>query len=153
MNEAALAGEGEPSDERLTLAQALNAALVDVLERFPETLVFGEDVAVKGGVYGVTRGLQARFGARRVFQAAIVVFTVGSASCGLAPSLPFLVAARIVQGMGGALMVPVGRLVMLRSMPSWSPSQWNSPWAASHRSASQPSNCRRMSGSTARRKA
>lgn len=58
-----------------------------------------------------------RFGARRVFQAAIVVFTAGSALCGLAPSLAFLVAARIVQGMGGALMVPVGRLVLLRSVP------------------------------------
>lgn len=58
-----------------------------------------------------------RFGARRVFQAAIVVFTLGSALCGLAPSLAFLVGARIVQGAGGALMVPVGRLVLLRSVP------------------------------------
>ncbi|WP_439577467.1 MDR family MFS transporter [Elioraea sp.] len=61
--------------------------------------------------------LADRFGARRVFQAAIVVFTVGSALCGLAPTLAFLVAARVVQGMGGALMVPVGRLVLLRSVP------------------------------------
>jgi len=58
-----------------------------------------------------------RFGARRVFSAAIVVFTLGSIGCGCADSLPALVVARIVQGMGGALMVPVGRLVLLRTVP------------------------------------
>jgi EmrB/QacA subfamily drug resistance transporter len=58
-----------------------------------------------------------RYGARRVFRAAIVIFTVGSACCGLSNSLPELVAARILQGLGGAMMVPVGRLVMLRSVP------------------------------------
>jgi MFS family permease len=57
-----------------------------------------------------------RFGARRVFSAAIVVFTLGSIGCGMANSLGALVAARIVQGMGGALMVPVGRLVLLRTV-------------------------------------
>ena len=58
-----------------------------------------------------------RYGARSVFRAAIVVFTLGSACCGIAQSLPELVAARIVQGVGGAMMVPVGRLVMLRTVP------------------------------------
>lgn len=58
-----------------------------------------------------------RFGARRVFSLAIVVFTLGSIACGVAGSLPALVAARILQGMGGALMVPVGRLVLLRTVP------------------------------------
>ena len=57
-----------------------------------------------------------RFGARRVFSAAIVVFTLGSIGCGMANSLAALVAARILQGMGGALMVPVGRLVLLRTV-------------------------------------
>jgi EmrB/QacA subfamily drug resistance transporter len=57
-----------------------------------------------------------RFGARNVFGAAIVVFTVGSVLCGLSSSLPFLVAARLVQGLGGAMMVPVGRLVLLRTV-------------------------------------
>ena len=57
-----------------------------------------------------------RFGARRVFSAAIVVFTLGSIGCGMANSLGALVAARILQGMGGALMVPVGRLVLLRTV-------------------------------------
>jgi len=58
-----------------------------------------------------------RFGGRTVFRAAIAVFTLGSVACGLAGSLPELVAARILQGAGGAMMVPVGRLVLLRTVP------------------------------------
>jgi EmrB/QacA subfamily drug resistance transporter len=58
-----------------------------------------------------------RYGARHVFSGAIVVFTLGSIACGLSQSLWMLVIARIVQGMGGAMMVPVGRLVLLRSVP------------------------------------
>lgn len=56
------------------------------------------------------------FGARQVFRAAIVIFTIGSVFCGFAPNLAVLVAARIFQGLGGAMMVPVGRLVLLRSV-------------------------------------
>ncbi len=55
-----------------------------------------------------------RFGARRVFMAAIIVFTGASACVGLSQGLPSLVAARVVQGIGGAMMVPVGRLLLLR---------------------------------------
>jgi EmrB/QacA subfamily drug resistance transporter len=58
-----------------------------------------------------------RFGARRVFTGAIVVFTIGSIGCGLSQSLWMLVIARIVQGMGGAMMVPVGRLILLKTVP------------------------------------
>jgi EmrB/QacA subfamily drug resistance transporter len=58
-----------------------------------------------------------RFGTRDVFCAAIGVFTAGSVLCGAAQSLPFLVAARIIQGMGGAAMLPVGRLILLRTVP------------------------------------
>jgi EmrB/QacA subfamily drug resistance transporter len=58
-----------------------------------------------------------RFGARRVFGSAVVVFTLGSIACGISTTLPQLVGARILQGMGGALMVPVGRLVLLRTVP------------------------------------
>jgi len=57
-----------------------------------------------------------RFGARDVFRAAIAIFTVGSVLCGRADSLGFLVFARVFQGLGGAMMVPVGRLVLLRSV-------------------------------------
>lgn len=58
-----------------------------------------------------------RFGARTVFRLAILVFVGGSILCGLSSSLEGFVAARIIQGAGGAMMVPVGRLVMLRTVP------------------------------------
>jgi EmrB/QacA subfamily drug resistance transporter len=57
-----------------------------------------------------------KYGARTVFMAAIAVFGLGSILCSLAHSLPEFVAYRIVQGLGGAMMVPVGRLVILRSV-------------------------------------
>jgi EmrB/QacA subfamily drug resistance transporter len=57
-----------------------------------------------------------RFGSRTVFRAAIALFTLGSILCAQAPTLSFLVAARILQGIGGAMMMPVGRLVLLRSV-------------------------------------
>ncbi len=58
-----------------------------------------------------------RFGARTVFRAAIVIFTLGSILCGLSDSLTQFVLARVFQGFGGAMMVPVGRLVLLRAVP------------------------------------
>jgi EmrB/QacA subfamily drug resistance transporter len=57
-----------------------------------------------------------RFGARTVFRAAIAVFVLGSIGCALSGSLANFVIARIVQGMGGAMMTPVGRLVLVRSI-------------------------------------
>ncbi len=57
-----------------------------------------------------------RFGARTIFCAAIIVFTGGSVLCGFSSTLPELVGARVIQGIGGAMMVPVGRLVLLRSV-------------------------------------
>lgn len=58
-----------------------------------------------------------RFGAKLVFRIAIALFAIASLLCGLAQSLPELVAARMLQGMAGAMMTPVGRLVLLRSTP------------------------------------
>jgi EmrB/QacA subfamily drug resistance transporter len=58
-----------------------------------------------------------RFGVRLVYAAAIVTFTVGSALCGFADNLGMMVAMRVVQGLGGALLVPVCRLVLMRSFP------------------------------------
>ncbi len=56
-----------------------------------------------------------RFGAKRVFLLAIVAFALSSLLCGLSQTFPQLIAARILQGAAGALMTPVGRLVLLRS--------------------------------------
>jgi EmrB/QacA subfamily drug resistance transporter len=58
-----------------------------------------------------------RFGARTVFRTAIVGFTLGSILCGLSSTLPEFIAARVLQGIGGAMMVPVGRLVLIRAVP------------------------------------
>ena len=58
-----------------------------------------------------------RFGPRRVFCWAIAIFTLSSAICGLSVNLPMMVGMRIVQGFGGALMTPVGRLILIRSFP------------------------------------
>src|SRR5262244_2541885 len=56
-----------------------------------------------------------RFGARTVFRAAIAVFMLGSIGCALSGALPEFVVARIVEGMGGAMMTPAARLILVRS--------------------------------------
>ena len=58
-----------------------------------------------------------RFGAKNIFRAAMVVFAAGSIACALSTGLGSLVAARVLQGMGGAMMTPVGRLIVLRTIP------------------------------------
>jgi 2-oxoisovalerate dehydrogenase E1 component len=78
------------SSDRLTLAQGVNRALADLLAEHPDVLVFGEDVARKGGVYGVTRGLLKKFGAARVFdtlldEQSILGTALGTALCGFLP--------------------------------------------------------------------
>ncbi|HEX4569280.1 MAG TPA: DHA2 family efflux MFS transporter permease subunit [Dongiaceae bacterium] len=60
--------------------------------------------------------LADRFGGRDVFVSAIAVFTISSLLCGVAQNLPEMIAARVLQGMGGAMMTPVGRLVLLRAV-------------------------------------
>ena len=57
-----------------------------------------------------------RFGARTIFRIAIAIFTVGSVLCGYSGSLSEMVMSRILQGFGGAMMVPVGRLIVLRTV-------------------------------------
>ncbi|MGW6374551.1 thiamine pyrophosphate-dependent enzyme [Rhodococcus sp. NPDC055112] len=75
---------------RLTLAQSINRALLDVLAAHQEAMVFGEDVARKGGVYGVTRGLANRVGAARVFdtpldEQTVLGLALGAGVSGLLP--------------------------------------------------------------------
>ena len=61
--------------------------------------------------------LADRFGARLIFRLAIIIFTCGSILCGFSNSIGAIVFARVIQGIGGAMMVPVGRLVILRTVP------------------------------------
>ena len=58
-----------------------------------------------------------RFGARRIFALSLFIFTLGSVLCGLAVNFPMLIATRALQGFGGAMMTPVGRLILIRSFP------------------------------------
>jgi 2-oxoisovalerate dehydrogenase E1 component len=76
---------GKPPEKlgRLTLAHAINAALTDALITYPATAVFGQDVAAKGGVYGVTRGLRKRFGSLRVFDAILDEQTILGTALGM----------------------------------------------------------------------
>jgi EmrB/QacA subfamily drug resistance transporter len=60
--------------------------------------------------------LADRFGSKTVFRTAIILFLAGSVMCGQAANLPFLIGARFIQGIGGAMMIPIGRLVLLRSV-------------------------------------
>ncbi|GII62429.1 MFS transporter [Sphaerisporangium krabiense] len=88
---AAVFGPTLPEHEGpLTLAQAVNRTLAEILGTHPEAMVFGEDVARKGGVYGVTRGLLKRFGAARVFdtpldEQALLGLALGAGASGLLP--------------------------------------------------------------------
>jgi len=59
--------------------------------------------------------LSDRFGTRRVFAASILIFTLGSLACGVSQTLAQLVAARVLQGIGGALLMPIGRYVLVRA--------------------------------------
>ena len=83
-------GRCPEDDGQLTLAETINRALADALATDERVLVFGEDVGVKGGVYGVTRGLQRRAGAGRVFdtlldEQSILGLGLGTAVSGFLP--------------------------------------------------------------------
>jgi 2-oxoisovalerate dehydrogenase E1 component len=86
----AFGGTLPESEGALTVAESINRALADVLVGEPGAIVFGEDVGVKGGVYGVTRGLQKKFGAARVFDSlldeqSILGIALGAGISGLLP--------------------------------------------------------------------
>ncbi|MEU2088912.1 transketolase C-terminal domain-containing protein [Nocardia beijingensis] len=81
---------GAARTEPMTMAQAINDTLASLLARDRDVLVFGEDVGRKGGVYGVTKGLQKAFGARRVFdtlldEQSVLGTALGSALAGFVP--------------------------------------------------------------------
>ena len=58
--------------------------------------------------------LTDRFGTRRIYAASVLLFTLGSVACGAAQTLPQMIAARVLQGIGGALLMPIGRYVLIR---------------------------------------
>ena len=68
----------------VTLAKSINFALADIMLQYPNIAVFGEDVARKGGVYGVTQGLQEKFGAARVFDTLLDEQTILGLAIGMA---------------------------------------------------------------------
>ena len=89
LTEASLPERSATTDP-MTLSQSINRALADVLASYPEAMVFGEDVGRKGGVYGVTRGLQKSFGPARVFdtlldEQSILGLALGAGVSGLLP--------------------------------------------------------------------
>ena len=89
VTDLASAWRGPPVEPR-TLAESINATLAEILAAEPRALLFGEDVGVKGGVYGVTGGLARRFGAARVFdtlldEQSILGLALGAGLAGLVP--------------------------------------------------------------------
>ncbi|MEG0974598.1 MAG: multidrug transporter subunit MdtD [Comamonas sp.] len=103
-------------------ATILNTALPSMAEALGESPLKMQSVIV---AYALTTAMLIpatgwvadRFGTRRIYGLAIGLFVLGSVLCALSPSLPFLIAARVVQGVGGAMMLPVGRLAVLRTYP------------------------------------
>ncbi len=103
-------------------ATILTTALPKMAESFHARAI---DLSVGVSIYALTLAVfilpsgwvVERFGARAVFTGAILLFTLSSVLCGLATAPWFFFAARALQGVGGAFMVPVGRLVVLRTTP------------------------------------
>ncbi|MCF4167287.1 DHA2 family efflux MFS transporter permease subunit [Zavarzinia compransoris] len=99
------------------LATALPAMARDFGTSAPNLSLAMTSYLLSLAIFIPASGLVAdRFGARNVFRAAIVVFILGSALCSLADSLAAIVGARLLQGLGGAMMMPVGRLILLRTV-------------------------------------
>ena len=91
------------------IAQAMQVAPLDVKSVLASyTLSLAVFIPISGW-------LADRFGTRRVFASAIGIFTLGSMLCGLATNLEVLVACRVLQGVGGAMMMPVGRTTLART--------------------------------------
>jgi EmrB/QacA subfamily drug resistance transporter len=94
-----------------TIAQAMDVTPLDMKSVLASyTLSLAVFIPISGW-------MADRFGTRRVFASAIGLFTLGSVLCGVAADIDMLVACRVLQGMGGAMMVPVGRMTMVRTFP------------------------------------
>ncbi len=105
----------------------LDATIVNTAVPTMATSLHVEPLSLKGVLTSYTLSLAVfipisgwmadRFGTKQVFKLAVALFILGSLLCGVAPNVPFLVASRILQGMGGAMMTPVGRLALVRTFP------------------------------------
>jgi len=94
-----------------TIAQAMQVTPLDMKSVLASyTLSLAVFIPISGW-------MADRFGTRRVFASAIGLFTAGSLLCAVAVDINMLVACRVIQGMGGAMMVPVGRMTMVRTFP------------------------------------
>ncbi|MBN9091465.1 MAG: DHA2 family efflux MFS transporter permease subunit [Reyranella sp.] len=94
-----------------TIAQAMQVTPLDMKSVLASyTLSLAVFIPISGW-------MADRFGTRRVFASAIGLFTAGSLLCAVAVDIDMLVACRVIQGMGGAMMVPVGRMTMVRTFP------------------------------------
>ncbi|MDO5609959.1 MAG: multidrug transporter subunit MdtD [Pseudomonadota bacterium] len=103
-------------------ATIVNTALPGMAKALGESPLHMQMVVVAyaltmAAVIPATGWLADRFGTRRLFLLAIILFTAGSAACAASQDLNQLVAARILQGLGGAMLLPVGRLALLRAVP------------------------------------
>lgn len=100
----------------------VNTALPSMAQALNESPLYMQSVVI---AYALTLAvfiplsgwLTDRFGTRRVYLGAIIIFTLGSLFCALSQNLPQLVISRIIQGAGGSMMLPVGRLAVLRAFP------------------------------------
>ncbi|MGZ8317433.1 MAG: DHA2 family efflux MFS transporter permease subunit [Telluria sp.] len=103
-------------------ATIVNTAIPSIAESFNVTPLSLKSV-VSSYILGLAVGIPVsgwmadRYGTRRVFFVAIMVFTIASALCGLALNPAMMVGARLLQGLGGAMMIPVGRLAIIRTFP------------------------------------
>jgi EmrB/QacA subfamily drug resistance transporter len=103
-------------------AQIVNVALPTITRRFAST-TSSTQWLISGYALGLAAAMPAsgwfggRFGTKRVTACSIVAFTAGSACCALAPSLPLLIAARVIQAIGGGMLVPVTLAMMYRAHP------------------------------------
>jgi DHA2 family multidrug resistance protein len=75
----------------------------------------------------LTGWLTQRFGQVRLFMTSIVLFVIASWLCGLAPTLPFLLAARVLQGAVAGPMIPLSQTLLLASYPKGQGARWRSP--------------------------
>ncbi len=99
------------------LATALPTMARDFRVRAPEMSVALTSYLLALAIFIPASGsLADRYGSRTVFRSAILLFMLGSFACGQSRSLEIIVLSRFVQGIGGAMMIPVGRLVLLRSV-------------------------------------